>query len=523
MNAKDAIVKIKTSEYDAIVFDLDGVVTDTAGVHAAAWKQLFDDVLKKHAEKTGNEFVPFDAKQDYFTYVDGKPRYKGVEDFLKSRGITLEYGDPSDPPGKETICGLGNKKNIAFQQRLEEDGVVIFDSTVKLIEDALARGMKIGIISSSKNCEPVLKRADLLHLFEVKVDGVDAAEMGLKGKPHPDVFLSAVDQLGVAAQRSIVVEDAISGVRAGSRGDFGLVIGVDRTGIENQLLDKGADVVVKDLVQVHIEDDTPVSWLPSAIQSFEDILKKIDRKELAVFLDYDGTLTPIVERPEDAILADDMREVIQELSNKCKVAIVSGRDRADVEERVGLDNLYYAGSHGFDIKGPGGFEKIHEKGKEFMPILDKVEQDLENSLQAIEGAQVERKKFSVATHYRRVAEQDVQAVIDSVDEVMNKYDSLKKGGGKKVIEIQPAVDWHKGKAVRWLLEALELDTEKAMPLYIGDDLTDENAFREIKKDGIGILVATEEKKTEAHYVLADTNAVRAFLKRVSTTIERGSS
>jgi len=517
MKARTVSVTIKTSEYDAIVFDLDGVVTDTANVHASAWKQLFDDVLRKHADTSDEEFIPFDKKNDYLKYVDGKPRYKGVKDFLDSRGISLEYGDPSDPPDKNTICGLGNKKNVAFQERLEEDGVAVFDSTVKLIEDARARGMKIGIISSSKNCEPVLKRAGLSDLFEVKVDGVDAAEMELKGKPHPDVFLSAVDQLGVAAQRSVVVEDAISGVRAGSRGNFGLVIGVDRTGIENQLLEKGADVVVKDLKQVKIEDDTPTSWLPSAIQSFEEIVERSSGKQLAVFLDYDGTLTPIVERPEDAVLADDMQEVIKELSDRCTVAIVSGRDRVDVQERVGLDNLYYAGSHGFDIKGPDGFEKIHDKGKEFIPILDSVEKELEKLLEPIDGSQVERKKFSVAIHYRRVDDKDVEKVKEAVDKVLTKYDSLKKGGGKKVIEIQPAVDWHKGKAVQWLLQALEFKSE-ALPMYIGDDLTDENAFREIKKYGVGILVADEEKKTEAHYVLSDTDAVRAFLKRLSLTI-----
>ncbi len=518
MTKKNTIVTIKTSEYDAIVFDLDGVVTDTADVHAAAWKQLFDGVLKKHAEKTGAEFVPFDKNADYLKYVDGKPRYKGVKDFLESRDIQFEHGDPSDAPDRETICGLGNKKNIAFQERLKEDGVVVFDSTVKLIEDAISCGLKIGIISSSKNCEPVLERAGLLDLFEVKVDGVDAAEMGLKGKPHPDVFLSAVDQLGVAAQRTVVVEDAISGVRAGSRGDFGLVIGVDRTGIANELLDKGADVVVHDLEEVRIEDDTPESWLPSAIQSFDDILKKLDGKKAAVFLDYDGTLTPIVERPEDAILADDMREVIKNLSERCTVAIVSGRDRADVEERVGLDNLFFAGSHGFDIKGPDGFEKVHEEGEHIIGLLDEVERDLIDELQNIKGAQVERKKFSVATHYRRVDDENVSRVKDAVDEILTKYDSLKKSGGKKVIEIQPAIDWHKGKAVRWLLDALDLKNESVVPIYIGDDLTDENAFREIKTDGIGILVAEEKKKSDARYVLGDTDAVRAFLKKLSTMI-----
>lgn len=518
MTAKNTSVTIRTSAFDAIVFDLDGVVTDTAGVHAAAWKQLFDGVLKKHAEGTKTEFIPFDKGKDYLRHVDGKPRYKGVQDFLESRGITLDYGDPSDPPDKETICGLGNKKNIAFRERLEEDGVVVFDSTVALIEKARSYGLKIGIISSSKNCEPVLKRADLLDLFEVKVDGVDAAEMGLKGKPHPDVFLSAVDQLGVAAQRSVVVEDAISGVRAGSRGDFGMVIGVDRTGIAEQLFEKGADVVVKDLEQVHIEDDAPSSWLPSAIQSFDEILGGVDGKKLAVFLDYDGTLTPIVEHPEDAHMADDMQDVVKELSERCVVAIVSGRDRVDVEQRVGLKNLYYAGSHGFDIKGPDGFEKIHEEGEKFIRVLDEVEKELEKELNNIEGAQVERKKFSVATHYRRVSDEKVNTVKEAVDAVLAKHDSLKKGGGKKVIEIQPDVDWHKGKAVRWLLDALELKTDKVIPMYIGDDLTDENAFREIKEYGIGVLVADEKKKTDAHYVLADTDAVRGFLKKLSITL-----
>ncbi len=518
MNPKKTTVTIKTSEFDAIVFDLDGVVTDTAGVHASAWKKIFDEVLKKYAKKTNTEFIPFDKNTDYLKYVDGKPRYKGVKDFLQSRDITLEYGDPSDPPDKPTVCGLGNRKNLVFQERLTEEGVVIFDSTVKLIEDALAAGMKTGIISSSKNCEPVLKRADLLHLFEVKVDGVDAAEMDLRGKPHPDVFLSAVDQLGVAAQRTVVVEDAISGVRAGSRGDFGLVIGVDRTGIADELLDKGADVVVKDLEQVQIQDDKPAAWLPSAIQSFDEIVEKFKEKKIALFLDYDGTLTPIVERPEDAVMAEDMREVLKEISERCTVAIVSGRDRKDVEERVAIDDLYYAGSHGFDIKGPEGFEKTHAEGERFIEKLDEIEEELEKKLHDINGTQVERKKFSVAIHYRRVKDDHVQKVKDIIDESLKGYDSLKKSGGKKVIEVQPSIDWHKGKAVRWLLKALEMDEKDSIPVYVGDDLTDENAFREIKHDGVGILVADEKKKSDAHYVLADTDAVRAFLKRLSMSI-----
>jgi alpha,alpha-trehalase len=510
---------IRTSEFDAIVFDLDGVITDTASVHASAWKKLFDKFLMQYSQEKGVEFVPFDNESDYLDHVDGKPRYKGVEDFLISRGISLNYGDPDDPPEKNTICGLGNKKNLAFNQILQEEGVKVFDSTVTLIKKAISIGMKIGIISSSKNCEMVLKKAGLYDLFEARVDGVIAAKRGLRGKPYPDVFWSASEELGVAQERTVVVEDAISGVTAGSKGGFGLVIGIDRTGIGDKLLAHGADVVINDMEEVEIENDRPMKWLPSAIQSFDEIMRKFDSKRPVVFLDYDGTMTPIVERPEDAILDEKMKQVTKELSKKCIVGIVSGRDRMDVQKRVGLDNLYYAGSHGFDIIGPDGFAKIHTEGEKFISILDKVEQELNTSLEDIEGSQVERKKFSIATHYRRVkSEDDVKKVNQIVDDILAKFDSLKKSGGKKVIEIQPDIDWHKGKALRWLLQALKLDKDHIVPLYIGDDLTDENAFREIKDDGIAILVSDEEKETAAHYLLADTNAVRAFLKKISNNL-----
>lgn len=510
---------IRTSEFDAIVFDLDGVITDTASVHASAWKKLFDEFLKQYSQEKGVGFVPFDKESDYLDHVDGKPRYKGVEDFLTSRGITLEYGDPDDPPEKNTICGLGNKKNLAFNQILQEEGVKVFDSTVSLINEAISVGLKIGIISSSKNCEMVLKKAGLYDLFEARVDGVIAAQRGLRGKPYPDVFWSASEELGVAQERTVVVEDAISGVTAGSKGGFGLVIGIDRTGIGDKLLANGADIVIKDMEEVDIEDDRPMKWLPSAIQKFDDILAKLGGKKPVVFLDYDGTMTPIVERPEDAILDDKMKQVTKELSKKCIAGIVSGRDRLDVQKRVDLDNLYYAGSHGFDIIGPDGFAKIHEEGENFINILDKVEQDLNKSLKDIEGSQVERKKFSIATHYRRVkSDADVEKVKQVVDGILGRYDSLKKSGGKMVIEIQPDIDWHKGKALRWLLRALKLEKDHVVPLYIGDDLTDENAFREINEDGIAILVSDEEKETAAHYLLADTSAVRAFLKKLSNNI-----
>lgn len=253
-------VRIEKTKFDAIVFDLDGVVTDTAGLHARVWKLLFDTYLENRAKTIAADsrldendpFRPFDLNADYLPYVDGKPRYDGVDSFLRSRGIELPRGNPSDSEDQETVCGLGNRKNNIFKVKLETEGVEVFQSTVNLILSARKIGIKTGIISSSKNCVPVLKTVGLLDLFDVKVDGIDAVEQKLNGKPAADVFIAAARQLSIPPERAIVVEDAISGVQSGHAGGFGLVIGVDRTGISDDLLANGADVVVQDLEEVII-------------------------------------------------------------------------------------------------------------------------------------------------------------------------------------------------------------------------------------------------------------------------------
>ena len=232
--------------FDAVLFDLDGVVTRTADVHAAAWKTLFDEVLRRRAG--GDAFVPFDASDDYRRYVDGKPRYDGVRSFLASRGIELPYGRPTDEPGAETVCGLGNRKNGVFLERLRQGEIPVFESTVRLIRQLKRGGVKVAVVSSSENCSAILEAAGLSDLFEVQVDGVVAQELGLPGKPDPTMFLEAARQLGVQASQAVVVEDAVVGVEAGRRGGFGLVVGVDRTGDAETLREHGADVVVDDLV-----------------------------------------------------------------------------------------------------------------------------------------------------------------------------------------------------------------------------------------------------------------------------------
>lgn len=240
----------KKLSFKAVIFDMDGVITKTALTHAAAWKNMFDVYLKKREIEQGEKFVPFTHAGDYLPYVDGKPRYKGVQSFLESRGIDIPFGDPSDSSDAETVCGLGNRKNVVFNEVLENEGVEVYPSTIALIYELQKAGIKLGVASSSKNCKPVLERVDLLDVFDARVDGVVSAELGLHGKPEPDIFTTACDIVGVKYENAIVVEDAVSGVQAGAKGNFGLTIGVARENNRKELEEGGADIVFEDLEEV---------------------------------------------------------------------------------------------------------------------------------------------------------------------------------------------------------------------------------------------------------------------------------
>jgi beta-phosphoglucomutase family hydrolase len=241
---------VSPDRFDAVLFDLDGVVTDTAKLHAACWKKAFDAFLKKRAGEKGAPLKPFDLEADYEKYVDGKPRYDGVQSFLDSRGIDLPYGDPADSSDKETVCGLGNLKDELFEKDLKSGGVDVFEGTVAWIQRLRKLGIKTAIVSSSKHCNPVLEAAGISDLFQARVDGNMADDSNLKGKPAPDTYLRAAEMLGVQPGRAVVVEDAISGVQAGRNGKFGLVIGVDRQGDADALRENGADLVVTDLADL---------------------------------------------------------------------------------------------------------------------------------------------------------------------------------------------------------------------------------------------------------------------------------
>ena len=236
--------RVAAEDLRAVLFDLDGVITDTAGLHALAWKRLFDGFLRDRAG--GGTFEPFRVPDDYLASVDGKPRYDGVRSFLAARGIALPDGDPSDPDDRQTVCGLGNRKDALFNAALSEQGVTVFEPSIRFIRALRERGVATACVSSSKNCRPVLRRAGLLDMFDALVDGFDI-EHGLAGKPAPDSYLHAAALLGVPPPAAAVVEDALSGVAAGRAGGFGLVIGIDRGAGRAALLEFGADIVVGDL------------------------------------------------------------------------------------------------------------------------------------------------------------------------------------------------------------------------------------------------------------------------------------
>lgn len=234
--------------FDAVLFDLDGVLTQTAAVHATCWKQMFDDYLRQRAAATHEPFRPFEPT-DYIRYVDGKPRYHGVRDFLRSRGIHLPEGTPDDLPDHETICGLGNRKSALFLDLLVSEGIETYEGSVALVRRLRDSHVKTAVVSSSKNCSAILQAAGIIDLFDLQIDGEVATRRGLPGKPAPDTFLEAARALGVEPRRTAVIEDAIAGVEAGRAGRFGLVIGVDRHGDAAALRAAGADVVVRDLAE----------------------------------------------------------------------------------------------------------------------------------------------------------------------------------------------------------------------------------------------------------------------------------
>ncbi len=529
----------------AFIFDLDGVITQTALVHEEAWKEMFDEYLRLRQERDKEPFEEFRKPQDYLDYVDGKPRYEGVRSFLESRNISIPYGNPEDDPDKETICGLGNKKNNKFLEVLEQEKPKVYESTVDFIKKLKENDIRIGVASSSKSCKPILEAAGLIHFFETRVDGVVSAELGLLGKPEADIFTTAAKNLEVDPRESVVVEDAVSGVQAGRNGSFGLVLGVARRGNEKELAQEGADIVVTDFSKINLEAvrdwfqriplnlfsawdklDSPYQDRLTELEKRKEVLINpfykrsaksalLGRKKIMFFLDYDGTLTPIVDRPDMAKISDQMRETVKQLSQKYPVAIVSGRMREDVQDLVGVRGLFYAGSHGFDIKGPD-FEVVQPKAREVISLVKEVIQRLHSELDNIEGVIIEEKKFSVAVHYRLVeSAEDFTRIDKLVKTIIDAHrEDLKLLSGKKVFELLPNMEWDKGKAINWIIKNMQVDCKDTSVIYIGDDTTDEYAFSALRTRGTGILVSDQNNASLAHFKLDSPDQVKKLFEQI---------
>ena len=507
--------KLIPGDIDALVFDLDGVITQTRKTHKKAWKKMFDHFLDEAGHS--GEF----SEQDYAAYVDGKPRYEGVRSFLSSRGIELPFGEENDPPGHETVCAIGNRKNYLFNRLIRDEGVEVYDDAVEKIKTWKRAGIKTAIVSSSRNCRTILEKTGIADLFEVRVDGAVSAERGLKGKPDPDIFIEAARELDARPERSIVFEDAVSGTQAGQKGFFGLVVGVARFGNSDELLKNGADICIPDFKGFDLFGDKDIADFlsytkPMVFSESTDIFDRLSKKEPVFFLDYDGTLTPIVSRPEDAVLSDGMRDTLSELSELFSVSVVTGRDLEDVRNFIRLDNIIYSGSHGYITRGPDGLEMEHEKSGEIMELMDKVEKDLHDLIEGkAEGVTIDRKRYAIAVHYRNASENEVPYVFKVVDKMLEKHSGLKTGEGKMLVEIKPDIDWHKGKAVMWIYKKLGFSEQSGIiPVFIGDDVTDEDAFRVLKGRGIGILVENHGQDTLADYSLKNVFQVQEFFSKL---------
>ena len=508
--------KLKNLNFGAVILDMDGVITKTAVIHAKAWKQMFDEFLK---EKQGGNFKPLDIENDYNKYIDGIPRLDGIHGFLKSRNIEIPLGNPDDDPEKNTVHGLGKRKNKIFRDVIEKEGVEVYDDAKAMIDKWKKENVKLAVISSSKNCKYIMEKTGLLDRFEVRVDGNTLKEDNLKGKPEPDMFIKAAEYLNVKVEDTMIIEDAIQGVQAGKKGKFACVVGVSRNGKGDALKEAGADIVVKKLTELSNMEHATQENLPNALKEIEKLFEKKWNRELVIFLDYDGTLTPIVSDPDAAELPDDNRAIITELSNLTPVTIISGRDLRDLKSKIEIDTIIYAGSHGFDISGPEGLKMVHDSEKEVTPALDEAEKRLNELLKDIRGAKIERKKFAIAVHFRNVEEKDVQEVKDAVQKEADRHDILKTGSGKKILELKPDIDWNKGYALDWLTKKLGWDREKYLRIYIGDDITDEDGFEALIDDGIGILVGSHGEKTAATYALRNTDEVTSFLQNIKDRLK----
>lgn len=488
----------------AVIFDMDGVVLNTVELHFRAWKKTFDHWLRKQAKLHLQKPKLF-SWEDYLYYVDGVSRQEGIKNFLNARHLTIS---------EAVVTKLAKKKNSYFLKSIQQQKVLSFASSIEFIKALRKQGIKTALISASKNCQQLVSLAGIASCFDLVVDGIFVEQQHLATKPAPDIFLALARQLNIKPQNIAVVEDAYSGIKAAKAGQFGLIIGIDRKKLGAQIFKEwGADIVVEDLSEIKLKG--LIHWfnylIPPIFTEANEINPEaqaiMQGKKPVLFLDYDGTLTPIVKQPQTATLSVDMKSYLKKLSQHFTVAVISGRELTDLKARVGLEGLYYAGNHGFEMVGPNLNYHI---GTEYLQEIAEIYQTLRQKLQGINGIYLENKKFTLSVHYREVPEAEMCCIHKILSEIFAQHPNFKRREGKKVFEIRPNLNWDKGKAILWLLEKLNLKQTNSLPIYIGDDATDEDAFLALKKIGMGIIVTDIKQPTKAKFGLRNIAEVERF-------------
>lgn len=484
----------------AIIFDLDGVLTETQKLHEKAWREMF------------NAFLPEPLSgDDYRRYLDGKPREVGIRSMLSARNIQL---------GDEEIHALGKEKNKLYIEALKKEGPHLIDESFSFVVRMFAKKLPMAVVSSSRNCRMIMEETNLIQFIPVLVTPEEADIKNLRGKPDPDYFLEACRLLKVAPSESIMVEDAISGIEAGKKAGFGKVVGIkirnDPQGL-NELKSAGADEVVSSLWSVSGMDD--YLKLDDAGKNFSKILQRNQNHFL--FLDFDGTISEIVKDPAQAKPLEGVVKLISELADMMPVCIITGRDTEVIRNLIDLPHIHYAACHGFEISGPAGLHYELAEARAIIPEFDKAQSSLTKKLGEFKGIVIERKKFGLAFHYRMITSPDIRnKLISEVSDYCGKHGFFKVRPGEEVIEILPNLNWHKGKALLKLYEVLKLSKTKFPPLYFGDGKTDEDAFREMINWGTSILISDHDRPSLAHYKIANPADTKVILEKIKASMEK---